>query len=397
MHVLWTPSWYPSAESPNNGSFFLEQLEMLHEGGLQCGVIWIETRSLGQRKPPLTVDSGNIPLVRAGVWLVPHGILPLDRFFIARKALQAARAYEAEFGVPDVIHAHSVWPGIIVAQTLSKYWGIPYGLTEHRPSSLEAPKHTARAKMIQTAVNGAAFYSTVSEGMNEQLSAYYGVQDVQTVALPVRDAFFVTPVHRHTGEQFTFTHISNLDENKRTDFTLETFALFHQQFPEARMLIVGGAPQRVKELESKVADLGIAEVVQFTGQVDRSEIISVFNQADCMILVSALEAGGTVFAEATSLGIPSIASNTFGGSFMVTEENGIVIEVDDQLALMKAMAKVRQRYQLEPQWNQQIRAVGEKRFSAATFVSSTSGLYAKAISGKEGETVTKMKEIQADD
>lgn len=393
MHVLWTPSWYPSPEAPNNGSFFQEQLEMLERAGNDCGVIWIEPRSLGQSRHPLTLFPGEIPLVRAGVWLVPHGVLPLDRFLIARQAIEAGKLYEAEFGIPDVIHAHSVWPGIVVAQTLSKYWGIPYGLTEHRPSSLEAAKGSNRANAIQRAVEGASFYATVSHGMSRCLKEYYQVEDVTTVALPVRDAFFEAPVHAHFAVPFVFVHISNMDENKRTEFTLEVFARYHSVHPETKMLFVGGDAQRVNELESLAQKMGIADAVEFTGQVDRTEIIDVFNRADCMILVSALEAGGTVFAEATSLGIPSIASDTFGGSFMITSENGIVIGVDDGAALETAMLEIQNRYSADPGLNQRIRDYGKRRFSEATFAKAYLDLYEKVVSVPSAEKTADSKKL----
>ncbi|EEH63789.1 glycosyltransferase, group 1 family protein [Gleimia coleocanis DSM 15436] len=383
MHVLWTPSWYPSEEHPNNGSFFLEQLQMLKGSGIKCGVIWVETKSLGQRKAPLEVCEADIPLIHNSMWLVPKGILPFDAKTIARKSLEAAKLYEQKYGKPDVIHAHSVWPGVIVAQTLSEYWQIPYGLTEHRPSSLEAEKGTFRAKAIQKAVEAASFTVTVSDGMSEKLDKYYGLTGTQTVALPVRDEFFAAPLHAPQEDGFVFVHISNLDDNKRTEFTLEVFQKIHAQQPNLRLHIVGGAAQRVMELKDLVQRMELSEAVTFTGQVDREQIIFEINSGDCMILVSALEAGGTVFAEATSLGIPSIASATFGGSYMIRKENGIVVAIDDAEELEAAMNEIQRRYAQDSQLNAHIREYGSTRFTEKIFVTRHKEIYEAAIKGAE--------------
>lgn len=379
MHVLWTPSWYPSEEYPNNGSFFLEQLQMLEKHDVKCGVIWVETKSLGQRKPQLTICEADIPLVHNSVWLVPKGILPFDEKHIAKAALEAADLYEAKYGKPDVIHAHSVWPGIIVAKTLSHYWQIPYGLTEHRPSSLELKKGTFRATAIQKAVEGAHFTATVSDGMSEKLNKYYGVQGTKTVALPVREEFFHAPLHVRTHKGFVFVHISNLDDNKRTEFTLDVFKKVHSEQPDIQMQIVGGAPERVAELKATVERMHLTDAVTFTGQVDREQIIDAINVGDCMILVSALEAGGTVFAEATSLGIPSIASATYGGSYMIRKENGIVVAIDNAEQLEEAMKEIQIRYEQDPWLNTHIREYGSTRFTEEIFVTRHKEIYKAVI------------------
>lgn len=346
---------------------------------MTCGVIWVETFSLGQKTTKLLVSEDKVPLVRVGATLIPKGILPFDKSVLSHFALKAAKIYEEKFGVPDVIHAHSVWPGSIVAQTLSEYWQVPYGVTEHRPSSFEKPHGKNRSRYIQNAVEGASFAITVSAGMSDRFCEYYRYENVHTVALPVRDAFFQAPLHEYTGDVFNFIHISNLDGNKRTKFTIDIFGEYQKRHTNTRLLVVGGSTDRVNELKKFVLEKGYSHCVEFTGQVDRNEIISVINRGDCMILVSALEAGGTVFAEATALGIPSIASATYGGSYMIESDNGIVIDIDDPVALMKAMGRIVRRYEEDADLNEYIRSYAIRRFSERIFVEKHKKIYKFAL------------------
>ena len=374
MHILWVPSWYPTPDFPLNGSFFKEQVQMLRRAGCKVGVCYLAVKSFWQKRDSLRIDTSD-QLFEKEIPTIPLGLLPGDALIIRKNALKLAKLYEEKWGKPDIIHAHSAFPGVIAAQAMANYWGVPYGVTEHRPSSLERSLKHPRGEYIKRAVCEANFRASVSAPFSELLARKYGC-DFSVIALPVRDDFFkqmnIYP------ESPRFLHISNLDSNKRTQETITAFADVARELPDAHFDIVGGDQVRITELKQHCESLGIEKAVTFLGQKPRAEISSVYLGHTAFILASALEAGGTVLAEAQCLGVPVIATQTFAGRFMVHPETGINVPIDDWAALSSAMIEIAKNPdRFSPK---RIQEIAYERFSEKTFTEESISLYEQALS-----------------
>ena len=70
---------------------------------------------------------------------------------------------------------------------------------------------------------------------------------------------------------FTVGFVGTLKPWHGVAVLIEAFALLHRQFPDARLLLVGDGPERVN-LETRVRELGLVSVKQFTGAVAADEI-----------------------------------------------------------------------------------------------------------------------------
>ncbi|OFR31182.1 glycosyltransferase [Actinomyces sp. HMSC065F11] len=376
MHVLWTPSWYPTPEFPFNGTFFKDQVAILRGAGHEVGVCALSAKSFWQWRPSKTVVNGADRLVANSFPMIPKGIIRGDRAIIEAYARHFGQTYVKRWGTPDIIHAHSVFPGILVARHLASVWNIPYGLTEHRPSTLEASETTARFAQIYQAVRSADFRLSVSQEFSKELRRKYDV-DFGVVSLPVPDAFFEMPLVSNESEIVRFVHISHLDDNKRVEQTIEAFGKTHAEFPNTSLDIIGGTPDRIMELAEFARGRRLIDAVHFLGQVDRETLPTVLAGYDTLVLASSKEAGGTVFAESQSLGIPIIATATFGGLHMTRPNTGIVVPVDDFDALAEAMKMVASNPGIwEPTV---IREIARDRFSSATFVKKHEDIYRSAI------------------
>lgn len=380
MHVLWTPSWYPTESQPFNGSFFAEQVSMLRSSGIEVGVIALNpTTAWKKRETGLRLNRAE-QVIHQDFPTVPLGIVPGDRQLIELFSARIAKVYEEEFGVPDVIHSHSVFPGILVAQALSRRWGVPYGITEHRPSSLTRNPKSYRYRMIRDAVCGASFHYAVSPDFAEKLSEYYGCSTFGVMSLPVPGRFFEQPTHVPDTDTFTFMHVSHLDRNKRVEESLLAFDAVYAEFPHTRFLVIGGDPERVRELRSFAADLRCHDAIEFAGRVGRDQMPGEMNRGDCLILFSAREAGGTVFAEAQSMGIPCIATATPGGRHMATDGMGCVVPIDDTSAFARAMKEMVSAYTNGQGFsNGEIRHRAWGRSSASVFINRHLVAYRKVI------------------
>lgn len=382
MHVLWTPSWYPTAEHPFNGTFFKDQVTILREAGHDVGVCYLRPKSFWQWRPSRTVIDASQQSVVNSFPTIPKGALPGDKSLIRTYALRMGQEYESRWGRPDVIHAHSVFPGILVAQSLADAWKVPFGITEHRPSSLRTPKNTPRFVAIKQAVEASSFRLAVSQEFAKELTKKYGTE-FGVASLPVPDSFLQTRIPDKSNELIRFVHISHLGRNKRVEETIRAFAKIHGKYPNSELDIIGGTSKRIEELRHFAAERHVSESVRFLGRITRESLPTVLAQYDVLVLVSRKEAGGTVFAEAQSLGIPVIATATFGGLHMTRPSTGIVVPIDDSGALEEAMEKFTSRVaNFNPK---EIRAIATDRFSSETFVKKHELTYSRALESFTGD------------
>ena len=398
MRILLVCSWYPSAERPFDGSFFAEQARMLAGSGLRVGVLalrQVRAEDPAWLAPPRAASEDGIVVVRASAPALPPGARRLEPAVHARVARRAARLVEDAFGVPDALHAHTVFPGATVARGLARLWGRPYAITEHRPSTLDSPAFGARCRPIAAAVAGAGALTTVSDGFARRLGEHYGTGEWEAVPLPVPALFFDEPLGGSAGVADSaggaggataagavrFVHVSHLDGNKRPGPMCDAFL---EAFPHggARLDVVGGSPAQVGALRSAVGDRPGAASIRFHGRMDRRGTAREMARADVFVLASAVEAGGTVLSEAQAAGCRLVATSTWAGEHAVSEGTGLLVPVDDPGALVRAMRRAADPTAFAPA--DRIRERARARYGEGAFVRRWRRIYASLADGGRG-------------
>ena len=406
MRILLVCSWYPSAERPFDGSFFAEQARMLAGSGLRVGVLalrQVRAEDPAWLAPPRAASEDGLVVVRASAPALPPGARRLEPAVHARVARRAARLVEDAFGVPDALHAHTVFPGATVARGLARLWGRPYAITEHRPSTLDSPAFVARCRPIAAAVAGAGALTTVSDGFARRLGEHYGTGEWEAVPLPVPALFFDEPLGgadsagsaEGTGSAggaggaggataagvVRFVHVSHLDGNKRPGPMCDAFL---EAFPHggARLDVVGGSPAQVGVLRSAVGDRPGASSIRFHGRMDRRGTAREMARADVFVLASAVEAGGTVLSEAQAAGCRLVATSTWAGEHAISEGTGLLVPVDDPGALVRAMRRAADPTAFAPA--DRIRERARARYGEGAFVRRWRRIYASLADGGRG-------------
>lgn len=92
-----------------------------------------------------------------------------------------------------------------------------------------------------------------------------------------------------------------------------------------RLTIVGDGSER-NNLENKVKELNLGEIVSFAGWVNQQKTVDYYRKADIFCFPSVREFGGAVVIEAMACGLPCIVANNGGIGEYVTEETGFKIE-----------------------------------------------------------------------
>lgn len=348
MHVVVIPSWYPQTENDVNGIFFRIQAQALQRQGLQVGVVAPLFRSL--RGQPDTIFSGIYGLQSVkqsqlescfyhSMYFFPRfPLIDIDRLRWVRAGLKAFEHYRQQHGLPDILHAHCVNYGGILAHALSKKYGIPYVITEH--SSTYA-RHLIRAHQwpaMHQAVRNSSARFAVSRDFCQLLEQSYHVPwDYLPNMLNAEfSEDFIPP---QPAADFTFCSVSRLHPLKGHDILLQAFAQVVQRYPHVKLKI-GGDGSEAAKLKHLAEQLKLTASVSFLGRLNPSQVTDLMRHSHAFVLASHTETFGVVFIEALSQGLPLIATRCGGPQSIVNAENGYLVPSGDVNALSQAMIQM---------------------------------------------------------
>ncbi len=102
-----------------------------------------------------------------------------------------------------------------------------------------------------------------------------------------------------------------LTKEKNLEFLIKSFAKIAQKEKNIKFMIVGDGAVK-KDLEDMSEELGIKEMMIFTGLVDRTEIVSLYQSSDIFVFASHTETQGLVAVEAMAAGSPVVAVRASG-------------------------------------------------------------------------------------
>lgn len=122
-----------------------------------------------------------------------------------------------------------------------------------------------------------------------------------------------------------------MGKEKSIDFVLDAFKLVLEKVPRARILLLGGGPEKVN-LEQHARQAGISDRVIFTGYIARNKMVDYFQASRVFLFASTTETQGLVSLEAQSAGTPVVAVRASGSNEAVRHERtGFLVEQDRQV------------------------------------------------------------------
>lgn len=161
---------------------------------------------------------------------------------------------------------------------------------------------------------------------------------------------------------------------------------------DARAILVGTGPLK-ETWEALAADLGLAERVQFVGDVDQPTLTALYHACDVFVLpsVTRAEAFGMVQLEAMACGKPVISTLLPSGVPWVNRdgETGLVVPPFDVEALQLALMRLLSDPALRSAMGERGRARVVTEFSLERMVGQTTALYRSLVeqSSSAGEGV----------
>lgn len=350
MFILIVASGYPTPKYGGNGIFEFDQAKALAQAGCKVVYAAVDLRSLRRWRKwgcehfyndGVEVYAVNIPLGR-----VPHPVIKRA----GRTGLKYLyRRIMKDHGEPDVVHAHFFAPAEIALALKSLVSKSKFVMTEH--SSLIAGAYELYPEWLKKCATQVyeAYEAVicVSSSLAETIKARF---DISTNVIPN----IIDPVFLTTGGSKSYTHantfrfvfVGNLIDGKCPKQCIQSFykAFCEHHFltGDGRNIVLEliGKGVLFSECERLIAELGISRNVILHGFQTRSKIAEIFRQSDCFVLPSKLETFGVAYIEAMACGLPVIATRCGGPESFVNEDNGLLISVDDEGALISAFREM---------------------------------------------------------
>ncbi len=221
-----------------------------------------------------------------GAWAAPALALALAR-------LRRSFPYE-------VIHAHNAVPaGDAVRRTHPR---TPLVISVHGGDVLYTSARKGGGEAVARGLGAAALVLANSEGIADMARAQ-GARQTRVVHLGAD--LPAVPRPPRMSAPATLVTVAHLVARKRHADVLRALAVLSGRHPNLRYAIVGDGPERIP-LEGLAARLGVAEQVDFHGQLAPEAAIAQARRCTLLVMPSTEEAFGVAYIEAMAGGVPAI-------------------------------------------------------------------------------------------
>lgn len=395
MKILFLPRWYPSKNDPMLGLFIKRHAEVASDFAevfvlvVVAGHRHFETEILKEGK--MITCYYYYPTAKTPFLFINKTISQLCWiYYLAKGLLKIKRKH----GRVDLIHVNILTRLGVIAWIIKQLWGIPYVVTEHWSRYINGSfKGIVRSWFTRLVVHGAAKISTVTVNLWESMQCYgltnpnymqlSNVVDTRlfkpsmTVCEPSTE--LNTTLDRQYKDQQCynpqrFIHVSCFeDRSKNISGLLRALVNLSKVTTNFECLLVGeGLDLEVLKLYAERLGLHYPQV-QFTGLLEGEKLVEAYCSASFMVLFSNYENMPVVIGEAFACGLPVIATRTGGIAEYMTEWNGQLINVGDEVALSSSISHF--LYHANEFDRQRIRNYAEKYFGTDTVEKQLKELY----------------------
>lgn len=375
--VLIIPSWYPTSESPIVGSFFREQGHIM-ETEYDVKVLFGQVRYN-------EIDS--VEIIKNYPFAEPETIaffyttsdrLEIENFDVMIHAYELILDKLISQGwKPDVIHAHSVFYGGIIAHHLGKKINIPTIITEHSVFLLHNYSKFIQNKIFEALENVNKVLAVSTDKMKFILM--HNIKCDPVVIGNMVDCNLFAPA-KITKNPNTYRILTVAGASYLKD--LQTFlksikAMVDKGHHDIVATIVGNGVWGDENYEEYVKELGIEKFCRFVSTVERKDMPSFYNDCDVFVSTSIAEGFQVSILEAMACGRPVVSTSHGGVEDIMCSDNGILLKIRDYNGIANAISDIKEgKIKFD---SDKIRKIVNEKFGKEVFRNSISDIYKSVI------------------
>ena len=311
-----------------------ETLQALAARGVECEIILPTGTQVSEVE---NWHISRIPLRRGYRWFVSN---PLFVPYIGQ--VYRKRPFH-------LLRVHSLRYTGLAALWARKRYKLPVPIVMHH-HHLDGDRWTNQ--IDRTAAQQADLIITVSQFAKDQLIdafkldpnkvvfAYNGVNESYK---PVSEAQ-KTYLRQQNGVDKSplLLHVGSLIPRKNLPFLMKIFQQVLQQFPTAKLWLVGQGPQ-FTALKNLGESLGIASAVHFAGHLSENDKLHAYQMADLLVSSSLMEGFGLAVVEAMACGLPVVAGQVGALPEVIHhQKTGLLVPPNDHDSFVDAICQILQ-------------------------------------------------------
>ena len=373
MNILVISRGIPTKKEPQLGNFEFDQAKALVKLGHDVSMASVDSRfRLFKRKIGLTYEE------REGVklynfFLCPSAITGLLGQTVKDSIIhwqwqKIINAIQKTNNI-DIIYSHYLFNTYAAVKHLNKLNAPIVGI-EHW-SEINKPKLLPTVKKM-----GDAIYPqinrllTVSHATQKAIKRHFN-QESTVVYNMVSDTFTYKNLASRNNK-VNFITIGSLIPRKGFDLLIDAFAKLQLPSDTWELKIVGTGNEK-NRLSKQIAHQHLEQNIHLLGSRTSDEIVNLLNQSDIFVLPSRSETFGVVYIEAMACGLPVIATPCGGPEEFVNEKNGLLVPINDVVALEQAIKYMFSHYK---EYNRQAIADDcHSRFSSAVIAKQLTKIF----------------------
>jgi glycosyltransferase involved in cell wall biosynthesis len=354
--VLVIPSWYPSDENPNIGTFFQEQAWLSRTRydtrvmvvrrrvwGRRSFHKWVRIRCFGPKlaAAAFACDAQGLPVTTVE-FDIADGWDSLSTEVLGAEADLALTVLNENGWLPQLIHCHCAIPAGALGSNIAKKLNIPIVITEHQHIIFDYFNHRDWIA-AKAAYASAARVAAVSE-FQRQMLLMNGAQTAPIViGNLVDDQIFPLAGESASGAEIRLLFVGLASP-------LKDYGTFFRAIGRLRVLanahvavkiLCQDTPQRREELCARAAAELSGVDVEIVSSATRYEVAGLLAWSKMLVSTSVAETFGVAVCEALMCGRPVVTTASGGVSdFVSSGVNGLVVPIGDADAIAHGILDV---------------------------------------------------------
>ncbi|MFD1631993.1 glycosyltransferase [Pseudopedobacter beijingensis] len=346
-YILVLPSWYPSSVNQFNGDFNERFVVATSKFNKQI-VLYVVINENIREKSVETQENDNVLTYMAYLPYSDSGIKRIYTYFKMYDFL--LKEIFHKYGIPKIVHTYVFFPAGIVSYYLKYRYGVKTLLTENwtvfYKERLDYIKRQSFFKRIlyKKILNSFDVVISVAYRLQSGLKDWISPNSKKIVVPNVvnTDFFNFEGICLKKTETFNFFHASTLGYQKNITGILNVFEKLLRNNVKITLTIAG---TRNKEFEAVIhrSDL-LKKHINYIGELTNKDVAMEMKKANAFLLFSRYENMPCVLLESLCCGLPVISSNAGGVSEIISSDNGIIVENENEQQLEEAILHMIDNY-----------------------------------------------------